>query len=104
MAHDLRSPLAPVQMFAALLARGGQGEGDVRRIAGKIVGSTARMSGLIEAMLAFSLLGPAPVRRVRGRALLADVLEELRSEAEGCELRVELPDMSTSAAHRRCSG
>ena len=93
VAHDLRSPLAPVQMFAALLARGGQGEGDVRRIAGKIVGSTARMSGLIEAMLAFSRSGRPPSGECAAAPLLADVLEELRSEAEGCELRVELPDV-----------
>jgi signal transduction histidine kinase len=93
VAHDLRSPLAPVQMFATLLARGGQGEGDVRRIAGKIAGSTARMSDLIEAMLAFSRSGRPPSGECAAASLVADVLEELRPEAEGCELRVELPDV-----------
>jgi signal transduction histidine kinase len=41
VAHDLRSPLTPVQALASLLARGGQGDGDVRRLAGRIVASTS---------------------------------------------------------------
>jgi signal transduction histidine kinase len=93
VAHDLRSPLSPVQVLAALLARGGQGEGDVRRIAGKIVGSSSRMSDLIDAMLAFSRSGRPPSGECAAGSVLTEVLEELRPEAEGCELRAELPDV-----------
>lgn len=93
VAHDLRSPLSPVQVLAALLARGGQGEGDVRRIAGKIVGSSSRMSDLIDAMLAFSRSGRPPPGECAAGSVLTEVLDELRPEAEGCELRAELPDV-----------
>jgi len=93
VAHDLRSPLSPVQVLAALLARGGQGDGDVRRIAGKIVGSTSRMSDLIEAMLAFSRSGRPAFGECVAASVLTDVLDELRPEAEGCELRAELPEI-----------
>ena len=99
VAHDLRSPLAPVEVLAALLARGGQGEGDVRRIAGKIVGSTSRMSDLIDAMLAFSRSGRPPSGECAAASVLTDVLEELRREAEGSEIRVELPEVRLGCAH-----
>jgi signal transduction histidine kinase len=93
VAHDLRSPLSPVQVLAALLARGGQGEGDVRRIAGKIVGSASRMSDLIDAMLAFSRSGRPPSGECVAASVLTEVLDELRIEAEGCELRAEVPEI-----------
>ena len=98
VAHDLRSPLAPVEMLAALLARGGQGEGDVRRIAGKIVGSTSRMSDLIEAMLAFSRSGRPPAGECAAATVLGDVLEELRRDAEGSEVQVDLPEVRLGCA------
>ena len=98
VAHDLRSPLAPVQVLAALLARGGQGEGDVRRISGKIVGSTSRMSDLIEAMLAFSRSGRPPSGECAAAAVLTDVLDELRREADGSEIRIELPEVRLGCA------
>ena len=98
VAHDLRSPLAPVEVLAALLARGGQGEGDVRRIAGKIVGSTSRMSHLIEAMLAFSRSGRPPAGECEAAPVLTDVLEELRPEAEASEIRIELPEARVGCA------
>jgi len=98
VAHDLRSPLMPVEVLAALLARGGQGEGDVRRIAGKIVASTSRMSDLIEAMLAFSRSGRPPAGECAAASVLADVLDELRRDAEGSEIRVELPETRLGCA------
>ncbi len=98
VAHDLRSPLAPVQVLAALLARGGQGEGDVRRIAGKIVGSTSRMSDLIEAMLAFSRSGRPPAGECAAASVLVDVLEELHREAEESEIRIEVPEVRLGCA------
>jgi len=93
VAHDLRSPLSPVQVLAALLARGGQGDGDVRRIAGKIVGSTSRMSDVIDAMLAFSRSGRPPSGDCAAVSVLAEVLDELRPEADGCEIHAELPEV-----------
>jgi len=98
VAHDLRSPLAPVEVLAALLARGGQGEGDVRRIAGKIVGSTSRMSDLIESMLTFSRSGCPPAGECAAASVLGDVLEELRRDAEGSEIQVDLPEARLGCA------
>jgi signal transduction histidine kinase len=98
VAHDLRAPLTPVHALAGLLVRGGQGEGDVRRIAGKIVASTSRMSGLIDAMLAFSQSGCPPSGECLAGPVVAEVLEELRPESEGVELRVELPEARLACA------
>jgi signal transduction histidine kinase len=98
VAHDLRAPLTPVHALAGLLVRGGQGEGDVRRIAGKIVASTTRMSSLIDAMLAFSQSGRPPSGECLAGSVLAEVLEELRPESEGAEIHVELPEARLSCA------
>lgn len=98
VAHDLRAPLTPVHALAGLLVRGGQGEGDVRRIAGKIVASTSRMSSLIDAMLAFSQSGRPPSGECLAGPVVAEVLEELRPESEGAEIRVELPEARMGCA------
>ena len=87
VAHDLRAPLTPVQALAGLLVRGGQGEGDVRRVAGKIVASTSRMSDLIEAMLTFSRSGRPPAGDCAVASVVAEVLDELHPESDGTELR-----------------
>jgi signal transduction histidine kinase len=98
VAHDLRSPLTPVQALAGLLVRGGQGELDVRRVAGKIVTSTSRMSDLIEAMLTFSRSGRPPAGDCAVASVVAEVLDELRPESDGTELQVELPDARVGCA------
>jgi len=98
VAHDLRAPLTPVHALAGLLVRGGQGEGDVRRIAGKIVASTSRMSSLIDAMLAFSQSGRPPSGECLAGPVVAEVLDELRAESEGAEIRVELPEARLGCA------
>ena len=98
VAHDLRSPLTPVQALASLLARGGQGDGDVRRLAGRIVASTSRMSDLIEAMLAFSRSGRPPPGECAAASVVAEVLDELRPDSEQAGLRVEMPDVRVGCA------
>ncbi|HTS79864.1 MAG TPA: HAMP domain-containing sensor histidine kinase [Myxococcaceae bacterium] len=92
VAHDLRSPLTPVQALAGLLGRGGQGEAEVRRIAGRIAGAASRMSDVIDAMLAFSRSGRLSPGECTARSVVAEVLEELGPAREGAELRVDLPD------------
>jgi signal transduction histidine kinase len=98
VAHDLRAPLTPVHALAGLLVRGGQGEGDVRRLAGKIVASTSRMSSLIDAMLAFSQSGRPPAGECLAGPVVAEVLEELRPESGGAEIRVEVPEARMGCA------
>jgi len=98
IAHDLRSPLTPVQALAGLLGHGGHGDGDVRRVAAKIAGAAARMSDMIEAMLAFSRSGRLPPGECAALPVLAEVLEELRPGSESAEVRVELPDVRLACA------
>jgi signal transduction histidine kinase len=98
VAHDLRAPLAPVQVLAALLAHGGQGDGDVRRISGKIVASTTRMSALIEAMLAFSRSGRPPRGECAAASVVVDVLDDVRQDADGSEIQLEIPEVQVGCA------
>ena len=96
VAHDLRAPLTPVQMLAGLLARGGHGEGDIRRVAGKIAGAASRMSDMIEGMLAFSRSGRLAKGDCAAGSVLANVLDELRPGSENVELHVDLPDVGVA--------
>ena len=96
-AHDLRSPLVPIHGLASLIVRAGRDEADAR-IAGRIVGAAARMSAMIEAMLAFSRSGRLPRGRSEVRAAVSDVLEELAPSGLGAELHLALVDASVDCA------
>jgi signal transduction histidine kinase len=98
VAHDLRSPLTPVQALAGMLARGGQGDADVRRVAGRIVGAASRMSDIIEAMLAFSRSGQLPSGECSLRAVVDEVLEELGPARTDADVEVDVPDASVACA------
>ena len=96
VAHDLRSPLTPVQVLAGLLARGGHGEGDIRRVATKIASAASRMSDMIEGMLAFSRSGRLTKGECAASSVLADVLEELHPGSEHAEIHVDVPEVGVA--------
>jgi two-component system, OmpR family, sensor kinase len=98
VAHDLRAPLTPVQALAGMLARGGQADPDVRRVAGRIVAAASRMSDIIEAMLAFSRSGGLPSGQCSPRTVVEEVLEELGPARGDAELRVDVPDEAVACA------
>ena len=92
VAHDLRSPLTPVQVLAGVLARGGHSEDEVRRISARIGNAASRMSGVIEAMLTFSRSGQIPPGQSSLSAAVNDVLEELGPVRQEVDVRVDLPE------------
>ena len=98
VAHDLRSPLTPVQALAGILARGGQGDADVKRVAGRIVGAASRMSDIIEAMLAFSRSGQLPSGECSLRGVVDEVLEELGPARADADVQVDVPDAAVACA------
>ena len=63
--HDLRTPLAAVQMAASLLARGGRLSEEQSRTLARIAGSAARMAAIVRDLLDFTRIrreGGIPVR------------------------------------------
>jgi len=98
VAHDLRSPLTPVQALAGMLARGGHTEAEVRRVAVRIVGAASRMSDIIEAMLAFSRSGQLPSGECSLRTVVEDVLEELGPARTDADVQLDVPDGSVACA------
>jgi signal transduction histidine kinase len=98
VAHDLRSPLTPVQALAGLLARGGQTGAEVQRISGRIVGAASRMSDVIEAMLTFSRSGTVAAGSCGLRSVVQDVLDDLGTEHASVDLRVDVPEVRVGCA------
>jgi signal transduction histidine kinase len=98
VAHDLRAPLTPVQALAGMLARGGQADPEVRRVAGRIVAAASRMSDIIKAMLAFSRSGQLPSGQCSPRTVVEEVLEELGPARGDAELRVDVLDEAVACA------
>jgi len=98
VAHDLRSPLTPVQALAGLLARGGHSEAEIRRISGRIGNAASRMSGVIDAMLTFSRSGQIPPGECSLTTVVTDVLEELGQVREEVDLRIGVPEAQVACS------
>ena len=98
VAHDLRSPLTPVQALAGMLVRGVQGDAEVKRVAGRIAGAASRMSDIIEAMLAFSRSGQLPSGESSLQTAVDEVLEELGPARMDADVTVNVPDASVACA------
>jgi PAS domain S-box-containing protein len=104
VSHDLRAPLRHILGFADLLKRhlaGGLDEKS-RHFLTTIIGSAARMSRLIEDLLAFSRTGRTPMRVVRVdlRPMVDEVLRELPETAaeRQVEWKIgELPQVQADA-------
>jgi PAS domain S-box-containing protein len=84
VSHDLRAPLRHITGFIEMLqARAVPAlDQESQRLAGNIAGSAARMTRLIDALLGFSRLGRADLRKIRVSlaALLRGAQLELRNE------------------------
>ncbi len=96
VAHDLRAPLRHIQGFSDVLvedfgAQIGPGAKDYLR---RIVDSTQHMGRLINDLLALAHVGRQELRlQVTGlRSIVQEVLEDLKSETEGRDIRWQLGD------------
>ncbi len=77
-AHDLREPLRAISLFTNLLVQETQLDANARQIAKFIVDGAARMSILVEDLLAFARTGmPEPLREVDLRHAVAQAVQNL---------------------------
>lgn len=91
--HDLKTPLTTMSLSLELIRdelEDGAAAEDVLPLIGRALRGAARMSSMIEDVLAFARVGttvdPAPVDLAR---ITADVVTDLGSALEGVELEVE---------------
>lgn len=108
--HELKSPIAAIQLLGEILSRGALEEVRARGFAGKIVGEARRLARLVDSVLEWSRLGHGgAVRELLDPAALArEAAEDLRLTAEdkGFVITVELapgcpPVRGDAAALRR---
>jgi light-regulated signal transduction histidine kinase (bacteriophytochrome) len=96
VAHDLRAPLRHIQGFSDALVEdfGTQLAPGVKDYLRRIVDSTQHMGGLINDLLALAHVGRQELRlQVTGlNAIVQEVLEELKSETEGRDIRWQVGD------------
>jgi signal transduction histidine kinase len=107
VSHELRTPLTSIRMFADLLGADEMSEEKRRKFAGTIAAESARLSGLIEHLLAFNALEQG-TRRLKvapfeASALVREVIEETTGKLEEAGLRSELrlPALAAMAAGDR---
>ncbi len=98
VSHDLRTPLRMTNRIAhLLLAEYGtqMPEGAVEMV-NMILGSTDEMAELIESLLRFSQVNQMPImkRTVDMRAVVEEVLDDLRSELDGREVKIVVEELT----------
>lgn len=75
VAHEIRNPLAGIQLFASLLNRDLADRPKLRELAGKISNGVRSLDSIVTAILAFAAPDEAKFASVDLRGVLADVLE-----------------------------
>lgn len=93
--HDLRNPLAAIELFAQSMQRRGLLSEPDARSTGRILDTTRRMGRIIEQVLDFTrsrLGGGLPIhpKPMRLAALCQQIIEELGQGAQGRDLRLEV--------------
>jgi len=97
VSHELRTPLTSIRMFADMLGTPELPEGKRLKFADNIAKESARLSLLIERLLAFNTLEKGGRVVAVGRLEVGPVIEEVASEmaaalaAAGLSPRIELP-------------
>ena len=91
VAHDLRTPLRAINGYAGVLTEdhGGQLDAEAHRLLGRITANGARMSRLIDDLLALSRVSVMPVqpRRIEMNSLVREVCDELVGGLNGAPQR-----------------
>ena len=104
VSHELRTPLTSIRMFADMLGAGELSDEKRLKFAGTIATESARLSALIERLLAFNTLEKGGRAIPVGPLEIGPVIGEVASEmaatlgAAGLDARIELPGGSLVAA------
>lgn len=97
MSHDLRAPLRAITGFSRILLDEHEKvlPPDAARHLRRVSEGAQQMGRLVDDLLAFARLGRTPVRRVRvdPRQIVRDVLDDLRPETDGHEVRISIGDL-----------
>jgi two-component system sensor histidine kinase/response regulator len=108
LSHDLRAPLRSIRSFTQILAESLSGKLDAeqRDALDRVLRGTARMTNMIDEL--FDLLkvsgDDSPYVDVDVSAVLADVLENLRSEIEHSRARINHGELPTVHGNRMLVG
>ncbi len=104
VSHDLRAPLRHISAFTRMIEQSPSVTGDSRlnHYFRNITGSVEKMNDLIDSLLTFSRMGRMAVSRnsVDMGTLVGDILEELKPELSGRNLRIEVGRLGTAMADR----
>lgn len=106
VAHDLRSPLRAIEGISQALKEDYAEVLDERGVdyTNRIIGSTTRLTGLIEDLLTYSGLGKVdlPVGRVDLDVAIADTLTLIESEIEQKQAQIKTePDLPAVMGHQQ---
>jgi len=91
-AHDLRVPLNPIRGYADLLALDHALPEPAREMAGRIGLAVTKMSRVIDDMLELSRAGRTTPGLAEPAAVVARVLDEMKSELQGAHVVTEVGD------------
>ena len=93
MAHEIRNPLASIELLAGLLERAAPGDADVQELVGDLVEEVHAVAGTVRATLDY-VKPRSPVRRpTRVADVLRDVARRARGRSEAAlELQIECGD------------
>lgn len=96
-AHDLKQPLSPIRGYADVLTM--HADPEVAEPARRIARAVARMTGVLEGMLALATAGRLETRGAPVAAVVREVLDELGGELAACGARVtvEVDDRALAA-------
>src|SRR6185503_4703820 len=104
VSHDLRAPLRAALGFAGLLAKDFAADlpAQARSLLGNAIAASQRMEQLIDDLLRFARVGQQTLtkRPVDMRALVHEVLEELRGEREGRQVEILVGELAQASADR----
>lgn len=91
VAHDIRGPLASLDMALQLLSNRAGDEGS-QELVGKAQRSLKRAADIVDGLYEFARSGakPDPGAHCDAKAVLADVVEELEEEAEAARIALSL--------------
>jgi PAS domain S-box-containing protein len=102
VSHDLRAPLRAIDGFSTILVREHASSLSPESLAylEKIQANTRRMSNLIDDLLNFSRTSRQPLNRflVDPAAIAGEAYDELRMEAAGRKIRLEVKEMPICSA------
>jgi PAS domain S-box-containing protein len=102
VSHDLRAPLRAIDGFSTILIREHAASLPPETVAylEKIQGNSRRMSTLIDDLLNFSRMSRQPLNRflVDPAAIAGEAFDELRMEAAGRKIRLDIKEMPICSA------